>query len=397
MQPEILQLGESLRGVMASLLRQCGGAPERPMSIVKALGVDKTLASRSAKASRATDPLSALLASPAPAGLEVMAAAAERAGVAAETVAEFRAVIARFNDMIASFPGGRSGMDSMLAGWLPEEREGRSRAARQMVHKGMASLLNVTVDTAYTAYFFTDSGDGKHYDGAFMNSQQGLRRLRHGFPILIGGVSLDDAVGQRANRCALDGTPMRDDPSKAVLRQFCRGGGAEAVKLIQESPTAFSMVVGENDPPLNTPATITFGALSRAVGPSRRSAGVTHDFMRIRVRKPTTLLVLDLFVQQGLFVSSLPKAECSLVGGVRMPEASARGTTYDEIDVPLDILSLGKSTGGVHAAGVEGVPNMVKYMLDQMGRSPAEFELHRLRLEYPVPTAELMCWFELKE
>ena len=395
MQPDILELGESLRGVLTAVIVQCGATPDRPMSIVKALGVDKTLASRTAKAARSTEPLSALLASPAPAGLEAVAAAALSSGVRPETVAEFRAVIGRFEAMIDSFPGGRSGLDSMVAGWLPEEREGRSRAARQMVHKGMASLVNVTVETSYTAYFFTDSGDGDHYDGAFLTSQQGVRRLRHGFPVMVGGVQVDEGLVADPVRNALDGKPLRDDPLRAVLKPFCRGF-SEPLTLVQQSSIAFTIGLGENDPPLNSPAMVTFGGHSKRVGPARRKDGLTHDFLKVRVRKPTTLLVLDMFVQHGLFASSLPKAVCSLVGGVMKPEETGRGTMYDEIDVPLQILSLGKSTGGVHAAGVAEVPNMVDHVLSQTGRSVSEFELHRLRLEYPVPTAELMCWFELR-
>ncbi|MDX2147392.1 MAG: hypothetical protein SFZ23_07700 [Planctomycetota bacterium] len=395
MEREVAQLGEDVRRSLAAVVHASGGDVDRPMSLIRTLDLDKTLASRAAKVVRIRDPLSALLASPAPTGLKLIADGAAKAKVPVHLVEDLRSVAERFESLIRLFPAGRAGLDAAIGGWLPEGREQRSHQARQQVYKGMSSLLGVTVDAVYLGVWYYPSTDPDFCDGAFIQSQQGIRRLRRGSSLLIGGVRADARGAVEPTRTSLRGGDLGDDPRTALCPELCDEAVRDKIRIVRQTESSFSLTLGPDDPPINTPATIAMGAIWRNIGPRYSSPENRYECTNIRVRKPTALLVADYFIHRDLFVHAPPVPTISVLGLATRQAAAIASPEFDLVDVPLDVLSLGQGAEAFHAAGIERATDIVSYGWRALGQSPADFRTYRVRLEYPVPTAELMLWFEL--
>src|SRR5499427_8223096 len=110
--------GRELRRAITSVLEAVAGPRPRPTRVARAIGLDKSLASRLVRSVRATSDMDLMHFVPSPGGLHIFADLALRHADPA-SVDHLRAAADRFSELLDAAPGGRAAIGAQIEGRPP--------------------------------------------------------------------------------------------------------------------------------------------------------------------------------------------------------------------------------------------------------------------------------------
>ena len=116
------KLGADMRAALEPLVAAVQGPAARTTAFATALGLDKSLAGKIVRVTRAADPLEVLHTCPAPQGLSMVIRAAESRGVPAEVCQRVQTCVDDFREILSEFVGGARGVRGRLV--RPDPRGG---------------------------------------------------------------------------------------------------------------------------------------------------------------------------------------------------------------------------------------------------------------------------------
>ena len=111
---QIEATGGDLRRAIAPVLEAVAGPRPRPTRLARAIGLDKSLASRLVRAAESTSDLDLMHLVPSPGGLRILADLATRYADPA-SIANLRAATERFEALLDKVPGGRASIDAQIS------------------------------------------------------------------------------------------------------------------------------------------------------------------------------------------------------------------------------------------------------------------------------------------
>src|SRR5262245_41210014 len=103
--------GHDLRGALSAVLEAVAGPRPRPTRVSRAIGLDKSLASRLVRAVQNVSDLELMHLVPSPGGLRIFAELAMRYADPA-SISNLMAATGRFELLLDSLPGGRASVDA---------------------------------------------------------------------------------------------------------------------------------------------------------------------------------------------------------------------------------------------------------------------------------------------
>jgi hypothetical protein len=390
-------VGTQLRTSLEEAVLAISGPSPRPNHLITRAGLDKTLAGRIMQTVRSPDALGAVTRCPAPNGLGIFVRAAQAAGVDARSIERVARAVTSFEELLARFPRGRSGLEAAVSGWMPEAREQGEKTARQSVFKGMAFLFGYQSEATLGLSMLKPSADGNAVDVAMVNGQYGLRRLRQGEPLSISGVRYyaKGATGSLdLNPRTLDGGPM--EGTACLLNEFCVPGAPPLDVVKTRDQRLFVLPAGE--PEVNSPITLVLGHTQAASWRRYSSPDLKEEWQTILARCPTRVLINDTFIRDDVYQGVEPVVTTHIVGMSPLP-ARERGPTFPLDEVHLNVES-GWVAGGIASIGTGDVPRHAELALEvfrRLGEDPARYRIHRLRMQYPVTGIAATRWFPLRE
>lgn len=390
-------VGVAVRVALESVvLAMCGPKP-RPTQLIARFGIDKTLAGRIIQTVRTPDALGALSKSPSPPGLSIFLQAVQRSGGRLESVERLAAALAKFEQLLARFPRGRSGLDAAISGWLPETRDQGERAARQAAFKAMSFILGYQSEVSLGCSVLRPSADGVSVDVAYVSGQFGLRRLRTGEPLSVFGVRyypINDSKSVNPNPTTLEGRSLEE--ASARLDEFCDPHDARLDVVKTKDQRLF--VLPMDVPAVNEPVSIVVGHLSIGSWQRYATADRREEWQTMLTRCPTRVAINDAFIHQDLFTESDPVVTTHIAGMSPLP-ARERGPAF-----PLDEVHLARETGWVSndlmnigTGEIPRYPELMASMFARLGEDPRRYRTHRLRAEYPVAGIVSTRWYKLPE
>lgn len=409
-------LEAAIRGSLVAL-GECSSEPLRPVVITSRLGLDKSLASRVARAIGADDPIRALHYIPTPQGLSLVARAAAAAGAPPEQVAALDDASASYRDLLAEFSGGRTDLEATLAGWIPEQRERAERDARRSVFRGMTTLSGTRTSAVYNSLYLIpappDVSEGcatqpgeERIHSLVVTLRQDLRRLRSGARLHVMSMLAASVPGrppraQRSGRNAppstgrftLDGAPLRDDPEALLLGDLC---SHPLPKLeLQHSGPSIIVSVDPGALDVNEFATLGMGWMTRGhfqrfATPSRR-----YESLTVAALSPTEALVVDLFIHEDLAYPHPPFASLADVAGQLGPRVDPKALPPVELEAAPRPLSLDAHPSGLASQDVRACPAIAENACREADIDLAKFSKYRFRIAFPTPTEQLTIWWEL--
>lgn len=169
-----------LRAAFIEMLATIEGLPERPLQVSRFLGLDKNLAWKLARVTRAADPAEAVRHLPGTAGLNRVLEACGSAGAGKSELEAVRSAIERFGGMVDRHTGDRQTLDLLLASGAPERPDAaRMVQSRKLAFQGNSAICGVQARVRFGVQIVAPSKTGDEMvDHVSLGGLVDLRRLR---------------------------------------------------------------------------------------------------------------------------------------------------------------------------------------------------------------------------
>ena len=392
-------VSDALRGALEQVLSEALGAdsdPMRPVQITQQLGLNKTLAGRVVRAIYEQDSLQALLRIPTPQGLQLISLASERVGAATASLERLARSTRDYGELLAEFSGGRTDLEAILAGWLPDQRARAERDARRSVFRGMTTLAGTRGSADYhSLYLLPSQKEPDRLDSLSVTVRQDLRRLQPLAEIVVFGPVADAPDAWRARRRTLQGRELNSDPRSMLVPELC-SHPIPALEFNADEPGAMSLRVAAAGLDVNEPATLGLGWRTDAAFP--RFAAAESDFGRfaIRAAKPVEAVVVDLFVHRDLALAGRPIAslDADVASSAAGSIAPPREDSVKRKAAP-SVLDLDADPSGLASQDVRSCKAIAENVCREAGVRLEDFAKYRTRMEFPVGSEELTLWWPL--
>jgi hypothetical protein len=390
---QIAAVGAELRRALLPVLGAVAGPRPSPSRLTRAIGLDKSLASRLIRATQAPSDLDFMHIVPSPAGLRILA---DLAGILAapEAIAALLGATEKFAVLLESTPGGRAAIDALISESSPDVREKREHIAKQASFKAMSFLLGHFCDTLATSLFLVPSANGRTIDGLEISRRIGLRRMRPSTPLALLSFSAppedQPATGDTVIFEPLEDVPAAERPRAFLLPEFSSQPLSD-LEIVHDSNVTTLVLPG--DPSIRMPSQIT-SAFRIRNGWSRVPTGRVQSMRGYVLHVPCRQLVRDLFIEESLFADAGPRLSFVLPGPrVATHPPREDGTHhFTEVDLAATIEQL---EPGPHAHAIAGVPDQtaaVRHVLERSSHGATRFRGWRCSITYPVPLVEMLWW-----
>jgi hypothetical protein len=371
------------------------------------LALDKSIASRVARAVRMTDVAAAGRELPAAAALRQIVAKCEKLGASKRLAAQARNAIDDFDAAINAFPGDRTALITALAGagairvGGSERRsevkvsERKLRAARRGAYNASLFAQGICCETQACIQVLLPAPDGEKVGQALVMQTAGLRRLRPGYPHTIFSIRGRDDTNTSFDRVTLTNEPMQDDPGVALIRDFCTDVASQV--RLERIGRIHSLVLDPQSPPLDEPMDFAFGLINLRFTSRRETETTKWTATSYTVTRATRVLLREVLVHRATFgevspaslftVDSTPMVQPELNG----PDPTGRG----RVDQGEGMVAMGQ---GYRTRGKPGEDFAVPLALrafELLGHDPDEFDRFRLVVEYPLPLVRSEVWIRL--
>jgi hypothetical protein len=390
--PRIEAVGRDLRKAIATVLESVAGPRPRPTRVSRAIGLDKSLASRLVRAVQSASDLDLMHLVPSPAGLHILADLATRHADPA-SIGNLLAAAERFQELLDSVPGGRASIDAQISESSSVALEKREHIAKQASFKSMSFLLGHFCDVLTTTLFLVPSANGQRVDGIELHRRIGLRRMRPSTPLALLSFWTEpgDAVQENGIRFdTLDGERGAANPGGFLLPEFSTQPIPE-LEVVRDGEMTALVLAG--DPRVNAPAQLTSVFRIRNGWPITPESRM-HTLRGYVLHVPCRQVVRDVYIAESLYPDASPRVSFVLPG----PRAATRPPREDgsrhftEVDLTTSIEQL---PSGPQSYAVPGVMNhgaAVRHVLERAGHSHTRFRGWRCAVTYPVPLIEMIWW-----
>jgi hypothetical protein len=392
--PQIEEIGEELRRALLPVLTTIAGPRPSPTRLTRAIGIDKSLASRLIRATQSASALDLMHIVPSPAGLRILA---DLAGVhtPAEAIADLLRATERFAVLLESTAGGRAAIDALISESSRDVREKREHIAKQASFKSMSFLLGHFCDTLTTSLFLVPSANGRTIDGIEVHRRIGLRRMRPSTPLALLSFAVapeDERHGDTIWFDTVDQKPSEEEGRGFLLPEFS-SQPLPRLEIVQDSNVTTLVLPG--DPSIRMPSQITSAFRIRNGWPLKPEATI-HTLRGYVLHVPCRQLVRDVFIAESLLPDATPRVSFVLPGPrVATHPPREDGTRhFTEVDLSASIEHL---PPGAHAYSVAGVPDQsaaIRHALERAGHGATRFRGWRCSITYPVPLLEMLLWLQ---
>lgn len=376
---------EDLRKAVAGVLEEAVGPRCRPRDLVRTFDLHQTLAWKITRVAHGGDPYEDARFVPGESGFErFLSVVTGRA--AGDTIERVREARTRFEQTMLAHAGDRESRDVILRG-LASEQQPDPTSYRRAGYRCNSFVWGVQTRVRLQAHVVHRATDSGRIDIAQVRGFVDVRRLRTTSPLVLARRVLVGEGTSSVGMEPIDGLhnevpllrPFCSDPLPKIVRE--RGPGGEELLQFDEgvaigARSAVTCFTGE---------VWRGGASLYATGDDRWAR---HG---VRIRAPIKLLVHDLVIERGLFGAGLSPelivaSELSDIPWYRQPP-----DRLAQLEVPERVVRLPE---GIASASLTEVPRygeVLAFTCDKLGWNPADFDVFRVRMEYPViPTAVVM-------
>lgn len=404
LQTQVARIGGRLAERVARVVAAVPGTPTGPVSLARAIGIDKVLASRVLRAAGSRDPVAVLQIIPGPEPLRRLASAAGRKGVSPELVADLQRAVDEFDELIRSEVGDRSALDAILASWLPEARAEFELRRKQAVFRALSQLRGQMARTFVSAAFMHPSTEGQRIDIVWIVGLLGLQRLRPGTMVKFATRRVSAPGGQPRTPTTLDGRSVEGFDGLR-LDEFSSIPPAR-LEVHRVGEVVHYTWADEGFGPRNATdlvfAEVNRAEIARYVAPGSRR----KRYVFAEVTTPSELLVFDAIVHESLLAGAAAIAP----GGSVEPTLHIYDTAFegianvndrardiDRLDLIEQVQPLGRGVDSFRVAEVPWYPQLLRQVCQKMGWDEAALRGYRARIDYPLYGSQVAIAFPAEE
>lgn len=373
-----------VRAALLGLVGQISAEVRRPRELQKVMGLDYKICWQVINVIQAPDPLSAARYTPSAPALKRFLVRAQEMGVSTGHVDAVREAVEEFARVVKVHADDLESFQSMVSAVAADDGDVGTREIqhRKLAYRSMSQIWGAQTEALLGMSMIRRSASGKGVDQCQGTAKLGLRRLRPDVsPIMYGSrAHTDVAESGRPQQVAVF-PEYAEQFSAPLVPEFCSqplprlrtvkaGGGWTYAKLATEgigrqsdSDLAFAVWAE------NVPFTID--------GDGRRvfRGGTTF-------RNSTAFYLFDLMVHRPSFGSVSPEVICIQdIPGDESPEVSRNAA---QLVLREKVVGLGSADTINGVAEWGQWPKFVAAVFGRLGWNPAEFDLFRLRVQFPV-------------
>lgn len=403
----MLEAAGGLRRSFAPMLASVGLERPRMSELRERLGLDKSVASRMARAIRAADAATALRDLPGAEMLERFIARCEEIGADGAAVAGAQAAVRALDEAIEAFPGDRASLASAVAvggaaddggaAGDPVASPARLRAARRGAYDALLFAQGISCETTSCITILGPGRTPGMLDQAMVIGTTGVRRLRRGNPYAVLSLQGHPSASEGYSRTALGGAPLLDDPSAALMPEFC---SPAATQLRLERRGKFhSLVLDATVPPLDEPMDLAYGVVNLNFVPARATEDNRWTMTQYTVSRPCRLHVREVLLHRDTLPGSTPAAVFTVETvpadrpEILGPDRSRRGF----VEHGAGFIPMGRGFAMRGKPGEDFVVPMGMRAFEVLGWNPDEFQRFRMVVEYPLPFVRHEVWLRMPE
>lgn len=378
-----------LRTALLALYRAVEADPEQPQEVSRRFKVNKTLTWKTAKAIREEDAFNAASMLPGTSGLEILIDSLAARGGAPPTVVEnARQAKEAFNRMVKTHTDDRANLELVLDAMGSGEKP--LLPSRIMAFRGSSGIWGLQCQTQVAARFMAPSATRDGFlDLARIAGWTGVRRLRRidGWPLLQIALNNDDGSPMTRPTQPIPLTDS-DEPDRWALSEF-RESSRESVR-VHETARGVTFELQDGEVGRLGESDYFFGFRFPEAVPRFASEQNAFGEFRPSISIPAKMLMLDLFIHADLAeaLQSTVAAYGNLRGGDPEPIAALR------IPMSETLLRMGTNPR-VATPLVDRYPELVDLVMRRCGWSLKDFNLLRLRYEYPPMHATMSIRYPL--
>ena len=325
LRPRIEAVGRELRRAITTVLEGVAGPNPRPTRVSRAIGLDKSLASRLVRSVQSTSDLDLMHLVPSPGGLHIFAELATRSADPA-SISNLLMATERFEELLDAVPGGRASIDAQISESSHVALSKREHIAKQASYKSMSFLLGHFCDVLTTTLFLVPSANGKRVDGIEIHRRIGLRRMRPSTPLALLSIFGEKADAIQANGISFDtleGERGASDPTGFLLPGFSTQPIPD-LEVMRDGEMITLVLAG--NPALHTVPQLTSAFRVRngwpLTPPSR-----DHMLRGYVLHMPCQQVVRDVYIAESVYPDAVPQVSFVLPGARAVIRPPTRGRT----------------------------------------------------------------------
>lgn len=393
--PPEAQVAQALRTSLMPVLQALGGQPTRPMHLVRRIGLDKSLASRLAQASRADTEAEFLHRLPSPTGLRILIERSRQAGLAEAWLPALSQAVDDFAQLLDGLPGGRQALDARLGSQQHTIRARREQMARQASFKAVSFLFGHDCDCLTTSLFLLPSADGRAVDVIEVHRRLGLRRITPGTAVPLLSVHASAAEGSSPSAVMPVGAVPGETPASEAHRFFIGEASSQPLPeldIVQDGPNRVFVLGPAVADPLPARLCTAFrinGAEAAQPAPGRC---LVRNYL---LHTPCQRLVREVFLADGVWPAAQPEWGFFLPGPsggpMLAPDPAQAHFRRLNLSAPLEQLPHGAALPPLD--GVADHADALHSVLRRAGLAGTAFRGWRCQIAYPVPLVEMQLSF----
>lgn len=387
-QAEATQVLGRLRVALASLIESAPQPIHRAADVQRAFGVGSTLSWQIHRVATVTNPLEAGAHIPKPAALERFLTAAHNHGADASLIAESRAALADFEQLVDHHAGDRGSFDSMISMWSVDAGEQIDIKHRRNLHRSHSHLYGMCAHTQFFCGMYHPIEGSDSINQVVIRGYVHLRRLRPGVALPFGQYRVRDESAGGPDHEPLD--PLGQERyGGPILTEFSTHPLPTMVTR-QLAPGHFATEVVGDSIGNNSAATYVLGDVIHKSGGEAPDTDPSIPAVRsaVRHRVPCEQFMLDCLIHRDLYPQLTSEASLWVSGSQGTPVASAGPWDWQRYATRLPLHHkfelLGSGPEVLHCTDVPRYRAILQYACDRMGWDPRVFRVYRLRVRYPV-------------
>ena len=384
-------VARQLRAALSPVLRAAAGGEPGTMKLVRAIAIDKSLASVLVRALNAPNERELLHLVPSPTGLRILLERTK--DVASPTAsARLKAATESFRRLLDATPGGRAALDARIAGRTRAVGSKRENTSRQATFKSMSYLLGYYNELLSSTLVVVPSEDGKVVDGIEVVRRIGVRRMKPGATIPLFSFEPwpdEDGVGTgRLDPITPD--PQGPRPSNLLLHDYCPDPMPKVAVAREGASTTVVLPGAEHD---EGAMDFAWAFRLRNGGPLAPGKPVTvlHGYY---LHMPTRRVVRDVYIAEGIYPDATPFVTWALPGTRQYehPPIGGEDRYYAQIDLEAEFEPMVGTKKGFAVTGLPDHDRLIRGVLARSGHAHTKFRGFRCALNYPVPLLDMYVW-----
>ncbi len=376
-----------LRRLLDAVINLLPGPISRASELQHALEVDKALAWRVFNAVECPDAFTAARYLPRSAGIRSFLMAARKKGVDPAALEQVSVAVEALDRVVKSHAGDRKRFDMLLASHSVEGKREADLAHRRTAFEGNTYIWGASSDVQLRSAFLAPSAKDGFADMANLRGLLGLEFLRPAmsWPVGITWPRQDDMRTSR--EASIEPLFDMGDASEEVASLFFSDPSLR-VESRNSDEGGLQYMVSTGEVGATGAISCVTGDVVRPVGALTAEEGSREGGAMATISCPVRLLILDVLVHRSLFPGVTPevvvRSNIGLGEGQQHPLPVSETPTF-----------MGPADGIIRTAEVPRYDEMRGFVFERVGWDPAEFDVYRLRVEYPILSTALALSFKL--